>query len=80
MQSFTEVYWKRSQTSNMKLFVKIINDFYPLAIFAKSFILDVGRGSECASDFWFLMKSQQSIQNFILITFCCDVFCISNIN
>ena len=32
--------------SKMKLFAKIVNDLKPSTIFAKSFVLDVRRGSE----------------------------------
>ena len=34
----------------MELFFKIVNGFQPLAIFAKSFVLDVWLGSEYASE------------------------------
>ena len=37
------------QTSKMELFAKIVNDWNPLTIFAKSFILDVYVGFEYAS-------------------------------
>ena len=43
-----EAYPEPSKTSKMELFVKIVNDFYPLTIFAKSFILDIWLGSVCA--------------------------------
>ena len=33
----------------MKLLPKIVNDFYPLNIFTKNFILDVWQGSDYAS-------------------------------
>ena len=51
------MYSELSQTSKIKLFVKIINGSQPLTIFAKNFILDFGCGSEYASDFRFHMKS-----------------------
>ena len=37
----SEVYLEPCQTSNMKLFKKVANDFKPFLIFAKSFILDI---------------------------------------
>ena len=42
---------KPSQTSKMLLFAKIINCIQPLAVFAKSSILDVLLGSEYASEY-----------------------------
>ena len=47
----SEAYLEPSQASKMELFVKIVNGFEPLAIFAKSPILDVLLGSETAFDF-----------------------------
>ena len=44
-----EVYSESSQTSKMESFAKIIDFFHPLTIFAKSYILDMWLGSECAS-------------------------------
>ena len=38
--------------SKMELFAKIINDFQPITIFAKSCIIDVWVGSECAFVAW----------------------------
>ena len=37
------------QTSEMEIFVEIVNGYLLLTIFAKSFILDVWQGSEYAS-------------------------------
>ena len=37
------------QTSKMELFVKIVDGWRPLAIFAKSTIVDIWQGSEYAS-------------------------------
>ena len=37
------------QIPKIEHFAKIVNSLYPLTIFAKSFILDVWLGSECAS-------------------------------
>ena len=34
----------------MELFAKVVNDFQPLTIFAKSYILDVWLDSEYASE------------------------------
>ena len=47
-QYSTEAYPEPSQTSKMELFAKIVNGFYPLTIFGKSFILDIWLGSVCA--------------------------------
>ena len=44
-----EGYSKPNQTSKMYLMAKTFNGFLPLTIFAKSSILDVWLGSECAS-------------------------------
>ena len=44
-----EAYSKTCQTSKMKLFVNMVNDYKPLNIFAKSSMLDVWQGSEYAS-------------------------------
>ena len=46
------VYWGPSQTCKMALFAKIVNGWKTLNIFAKSSILDVWLGSECASVLW----------------------------
>ena len=45
----SEVYSKHSQISNMMLFMKIVNSWKPLTIFAKSSIVDVWLGSEYTS-------------------------------
>ena len=43
-----------SQTSKMELFVKMLNDWKPLTIFVKSFILDVWLGCEYTCEmFWY---------------------------
>ena len=44
----TEAYSKPSQTSTMRLFWKLVNDYQQLTTFAKSSILDFWFGSECA--------------------------------
>ena len=44
-----EAYSEPFKASKMKLFVKIVNDFQSLTIFAKSSILDVWQGYEYAS-------------------------------
>ena len=41
-----ETYSECNQTSKMEFFAVIVNEFYPLTIFAKSSILDVPLGSE----------------------------------
>ena len=47
---FPEVlYSEASQTSKMELFGKILNDFQPLTIFTKIFILDVWKSPEYIS-------------------------------
>ena len=46
--SIPEVYSEASQTSKIKLFVKIVNGFQPLTIFVKSSILNVWQASEYA--------------------------------
>ena len=43
------VYSNPCQTSKMERFAKLVNGWKQLTIFAKSFILDVEQGSECAS-------------------------------
>ena len=45
-QKSSEVYSGPSRTSKMELFVKTVNDFGPVTIFAKSSILDVRLGFE----------------------------------
>ena len=45
----TEVFSEFRQTSKIKLFAKIVNDWKSLTIFTKSFILDVWQGSENTS-------------------------------
>ena len=45
-----KAYWERSQTSKMKLFVKIANCFESLTILAKSTILDLLLSSDYASE------------------------------
>ena len=44
-----EAYLKPCQESKMKAFLKIVNVFQSLTIFAKSSILDVWQGSEYVS-------------------------------
>ena len=44
-----KAYLKPCQTSEIKLFAKIVNGFHPLTIFAKSSIFDVWESSEYAS-------------------------------
>ena len=43
----SEVHSESSQTSKLKLFMKIIKEWKPLTTFKKSFIIDVWLGSEC---------------------------------
>ena len=43
-----EVYSEPCQTSKIEHFVKIVNDFQPLSIFAKRSILDIWEGCEYA--------------------------------
>ena len=47
--SITETYLEPSRKSTTKHFWKIANDFKPLSIFAKDFIVDVRLDSKCAS-------------------------------
>ena len=47
--TISEAYSQPSQTSEMALFAKIINDFQPLTIFTESTILDVQLVSEYVS-------------------------------
>ena len=46
----TEAYLELSQTSRMEFFAKMINDWKPLTILSKSYILDIGLRSEYASE------------------------------
>ena len=46
----SQVYNETIQTSKIELFVKLVNGWKPLIIFAKRFILDIWLGSEYASD------------------------------
>ena len=43
----SEAYSEPYQTSNTKLFEKLVKGFQPLAIFTKSCILDVWQDTEC---------------------------------
>ena len=43
---FSEVYSEPGETSKMKLFVKIVDNFYAVTGFARSLILCVWLGSE----------------------------------
>ena len=43
-------YLESTWTLKMELFAETVDGYTPLAIFAKSSILDVGLGSECASE------------------------------
>ena len=45
----SEAYSKPCQTSKIKLYPKIVNDFYLLTIFSKRPMLNVYQGSEYAS-------------------------------
>ena len=45
----SETYSEQSQTSKIKIFAKTVNGFQQLTRFAKTLILDVCQGSECAS-------------------------------
>ena len=47
---YSEAYSEPCQTPKIELFVKIVSGWKLLTIFAKSFILDIWRGSEYASD------------------------------
>ena len=47
---YWEAYSEPCQTPKIELFVKIVSGWKLLTIFAKSFILDIWRGSEYASD------------------------------
>ena len=47
----TKVYSEPCQTSEIIFFVKIVNGFQPLTIFAKRSILNVSSGFEYASDY-----------------------------
>ena len=42
------------QTSKTELFVKIVNSWKPLTVFAKRFILDIWRSSEYATGNWLI--------------------------
>ena len=46
----SQVYNETIQTSKIEPFVKLVNGWKPLIIFAKRFILDIWLGSEYASD------------------------------
>ena len=46
MVSTTQAYSEPCQKSKMECFAKKVNDFEPLIILAKRFILDVWQGSE----------------------------------
>ena len=43
----------------MELFVKIVNGWKPLSIFAKGFILDVRLGSECVTESYYLYSCKR---------------------
>ena len=47
-----EVYLEPCQISKIEFFVKIVNEWKSLLVFAKGFVLHVWQGSEYASD-WF---------------------------
>ena len=57
----TEEYWEPSQTSKMKLFVKIVKGLQPLTNFAKSSILDIWLGTEYATAQSYVLKSEYSM-------------------
>ena len=57
---FPEAYPKPGRASRAENFVKMVNDFWSLAIFAESYVSDVWVGSEYA--FVFLNKLQILIQ------------------
>ena len=50
----SETYSEQSQTSKIKIFAKTVNGFHQLTRFAKTLILDVYQGSECASTLLFV--------------------------
>ena len=58
-----EVYSEPFQTSKMEFFVKIVNGSKPLTIFVKYSILDVWKGSECASAKDICNKKQLKMQS-----------------
>ena len=61
---------ENSQTSNMKLFVKIVNGIKLLTIFTKSFMLNAWMGSKYTSIFWkYFKRNVQFVQKSDLWTF-----------
>ena len=55
--TLSEVFSELSQTSKMKLLVKIVNELKPLYIFPKCFIVDVQLGSEMLVFIEYLIKN-----------------------